>query len=147
MESDIYKYEVMGFANFPFAIVCAIDSYMSNDIYHDNDNVQTSFVKQWWFCTYFSVSPGDPNNKIHGTNMGSTWVLSAPDGPHVGPMNLAIRGVTIWGVKYVVSRDLGAKPMWNFLYGSLSPIDPTSACELNGIVGETTHKWAKISCC
>ena len=24
--------------------------------------------------------------------MGPTWVLSAPDGPHVGPMNLAIRG-------------------------------------------------------
>ena len=27
----------------------------------------------------------------HGANMGPTWVLSAPDGPHVGPMNLAIR--------------------------------------------------------
>ena len=25
--------------------------------------------------------------------MGPTWVLSAPDGPQVGPMNLAIRGV------------------------------------------------------
>ena len=25
--------------------------------------------------------------------MGSTWVLSAPGGPHVGPMNLAMRGV------------------------------------------------------
>ena len=25
-------------------------------------------------------------------NMGPTWVLSAPDGPHVGAMNLAIRG-------------------------------------------------------
>ena len=25
--------------------------------------------------------------------MGPTWVLSAPDGPHVGPMNLAIWGV------------------------------------------------------
>ena len=25
--------------------------------------------------------------------MGPTWVLSAPDGPHVGPMNLAIREV------------------------------------------------------
>ena len=25
--------------------------------------------------------------------MRPTWVLSAPDGPHVGPMNLAIRGV------------------------------------------------------
>ena len=23
--------------------------------------------------------------------MGPTWVLSAPDGPHVSPMNLAIR--------------------------------------------------------
>ena len=27
---------------------------------------------------------------VHGANMGPTWVLSAPDGPHVGPMNLAI---------------------------------------------------------
>ena len=25
-----------------------------------------------------------------GANMGHTWVLSAPDGPHVGPMKLAI---------------------------------------------------------
>ena len=25
--------------------------------------------------------------------MGPTWVLSVPDGPHVGPMDLAIRGV------------------------------------------------------
>ena len=28
--------------------------------------------------------------------MGPTWVLSAPVGPHVGPMNLAIRGVNEW---------------------------------------------------
>ena len=33
-----------------------------------------------------------PDSKVHGANMGPTWVLSAPDGPHVGPMNLAIRG-------------------------------------------------------
>ena len=32
-----------------------------------------------------------PDNKVHGANMGPTWVLSSPDGPHVGPMNLAIR--------------------------------------------------------
>ena len=31
-----------------------------------------------------------PDSKLHGANMGLTWVLSAPDGPHVGPMNLAI---------------------------------------------------------
>ena len=34
---------------------------------------------------------GITDSKVHGANMGPTWVLSAPDGPHVGPMNLAIR--------------------------------------------------------
>ena len=32
-----------------------------------------------------------PDSKVHGANMGPIWVLSAPDGPHGGPMNLAIR--------------------------------------------------------
>ena len=35
--------------------------------------------------------PNNPDSKVHGSDMGSTWVLSAPDGPHVGPMNLAMR--------------------------------------------------------
>ena len=34
-----------------------------------------------------------PDSKVHGANMGPTWVLSAPGGPHVGPINLAIRDV------------------------------------------------------
>ena len=33
------------------------------------------------------------DSKVHGANMGPTWDLSAQDGPHVGPMNLAIRGI------------------------------------------------------
>ena len=36
-----------------------------------------------------------PDSKVHGTNMGPTWVLSAPDGPHVGPMNLVTRDVVL----------------------------------------------------
>ena len=32
-----------------------------------------------------------PDSKVPGANMGPTWVLSAPDVPHVSPMNLAIR--------------------------------------------------------
>ena len=32
--------------------------------------------------------------KAHGAYMGPTWGLLAPDGPHVGPMNLAIRVIT-----------------------------------------------------
>ena len=31
------------------------------------------------------------DSKFHGINMGPTWVLSAPDGNHAGPINLAIR--------------------------------------------------------
>ena len=42
-----------------------------------------------------------PDSKVHGTNMGPTWVLSPPDGPHVGPMNLAIRGYYIRYNRYV----------------------------------------------
>ena len=37
-----------------------------------------------------------PDNKVYGANMGPTWVLSAPDGLHVGPMNLAIRDISDW---------------------------------------------------
>ena len=36
-----------------------------------------------------------PDSKVHGANMGPAWVLSAPDGPHVGPMNLAIRASAV----------------------------------------------------
>ena len=32
-----------------------------------------------------------PDNKFHVVHMGPTWVLSSPGGPHVGPMNLALR--------------------------------------------------------
>ena len=34
-----------------------------------------------------------PDRKVHGANMGPTWVLSARGEPHVGPMNLAVRDV------------------------------------------------------
>ena len=37
-----------------------------------------------------------PDNEVHGANMGPTSVLSAPDVPHVGPMNLAIREDSVY---------------------------------------------------
>ena len=36
-----------------------------------------------------------PDSEVHGANIGTTWVLLAPDGPLVGPMNLAIRDVRV----------------------------------------------------
>ena len=32
-----------------------------------------------------------PDSKVHEANIGPTWALSAPDEPHVGPMNVAIK--------------------------------------------------------
>ena len=60
------------------------------------------FCKWWpWYngialCMYHMPNASKysiPDGKVHGAKMGPTWVLSAPDGPHVGPMNLAIRDV------------------------------------------------------
>ena len=31
-----------------------------------------------------------PDSKVHGAHMGPIWVLSAPNGPHGGPIKLAI---------------------------------------------------------
>ena len=45
------------------------------------------------YLLIFPKSIAHPDSKVHGANMGPPWVLSAPEGPHVGPMNLAIRAV------------------------------------------------------
>ena len=47
----------------------------------------------------------DQDNKVHGANMGPTGVQSAPDGPHVGPMNLAIRGGLRLGYLLTLAYD------------------------------------------
>ena len=64
--------------------------------------------RQLFGCTVLKFAQHDPDSKVHGANMGPTWVLSAPDGPHVGPMNLAIRGIarqdgTVCKITYWVS--------------------------------------------
>ena len=44
-----------------------------------------------------SLNPlhSNPDSKVHGANMGPSWVLSAPDGPHVGPMNIVIKDILV----------------------------------------------------
>ena len=46
------------------------------------------------FTKRYFMSPTDnksQDSKVHGASMGSTWVLSAPGRPQVGPIHLAIR--------------------------------------------------------
>ena len=44
-----------------------------------------------------NLSNNFPDSKAHGTNLGPTWVLSASDGPHVGPMNFPMLGPMLSG--------------------------------------------------
>ena len=52
----------------------------------------SSINTQWTRGIMQSILVGVPDSEVHGVNMGPTWVQSAPDGPHIGPRNLAIRG-------------------------------------------------------
>ena len=40
--------------------------------------------------TGLPVLAQNPDNKIHGANVGPIWGRQDPGGPHVGPMNFAI---------------------------------------------------------
>ena len=64
---------------------------------------QDSTVVKFWVSLHirdfkygFCKPENIPDSKVHGANMGPTWVLSAPDWPHVGLMNLAIRDDSKW---------------------------------------------------
>ena len=60
--------------------------------------------------------PISPDSKVHGANMGPTWVLSSPGGPHVGPMNLAI---------WVINTDWVRHPPVGFRLSESSYSDST----------------------
>ena len=60
-------------------------------IQHTNDKLRTKFkLRSITHPISHTRGRAIPDSKVHGAYMGPTWVLSAPDGPHVGPMNLAI---------------------------------------------------------
>ena len=64
-------------------------------------NVISMVYVPWIWLQFLCIVDGIPDSKVHGVNMGPTWALSAPDGPHVGPMNLAIRDGLVPGVGFV----------------------------------------------
>ena len=77
----------------------------------------------WLYC-FHSI----PDSKVHGVNLGPIWVLSAPDGPHVGPMNLAIRDITPGHGQLIVRES------WTSLRISISS-DTLAHCKVKERVG------------
>ena len=62
-----------------------------------------------------------PDSKVHGATMGPTWVLSAPDGPHVGPMKNVIRD-------RLFMEDKDSFVLYSQRYGSWYPCDARGQC-------------------
>ena len=54
-----------------------------------------SIVNRVQVCLLLGKTDNNPDSKVHVANMGPTWVLSAPGGPHVGHVNLAIWDI-VW---------------------------------------------------
>ena len=42
-----------------------------------------------------AINDAIPDSKIRGANMGLIWGRQGPGGPHVGPMNFAIRDMAL----------------------------------------------------
>ena len=56
----------------------------------------------------FDTVETNPDSKVHGANIVPSWVLSAPDGPHIGFMNLALREAT--------SLHTSERTEWQMMY-------------------------------
>ena len=50
-----------------------------------------------WYLIRFEITNrnGSLDSKVHGANIGPIWGRQDPGGPHVGPMNFAIRVTTV----------------------------------------------------
>ena len=56
--------------------------------YHRTTAIISVFwTYRWWYTREGNLTI--PDNNVHGANLGPTWVLSAQDGPFVGPMDHA----------------------------------------------------------
>ena len=64
----------------------------------------------------------DPDSNVHGANMGPTWVLAALGGPHVGPMNLAVRGASHSSRFLLISSTL--RVLWPIVIVWMTPSRP-----------------------
>ena len=65
------------------------DKIESDRQYWDACNCQKwiNTLKEW------NIFIKAPDSKVHGANMGPIWGRQNPDGPHIGPTNF-----TIWGM-------------------------------------------------
>ena len=74
---------------FPWLLQCH-SQCNNHEGYKDNHAVLYSYISLT-SRVKGSLLHSCPDSKFHGANMGPIWGRQNPGGPHVGPMNLAIR--------------------------------------------------------
>ena len=57
---------------------------------YNKDVLNISFLPTSCPVPIMHILEISPDSQVHGANMGPTWILSAPGGPHVGLINLAM---------------------------------------------------------
>ena len=75
----------------------------------DIDSVPVSYCNAYsqLYKDHTQSLSDSPDSEVHGANMGHTWVLSASDRPHVGPMNIVIRvQMPTWQVQFGFGSEL-----------------------------------------
>ena len=80
-----YEKEILGYIIYPGPISLRTHSIMIT--VYDNITLHFKYEECSVHATDILIFFSDdkciiPDSKIHGANMGPTWVLSAPDGPH-----------------------------------------------------------------
>ena len=125
---------------------CVIKVFMSSDMFLEK-----------------SLKIPYPDSNVHGANMGPTWVLSAPDGPHVGLHELCYQGsfdqsesagimalaflpnlMTWYGLQ--TCHSMAGSDLFNSMVPGRSGGCFTNPCELSKIISQNiqcqkSHLW------
>ena len=92
------------------------------------------------WCVDAILEKNTPDSKVYGANMGPTWVLSAPDGPHVGPMSL-----DIWHHSLLQDRgDLQISTVTHVISIAINhwiPMPSGSVFIVNGVTAILAESW------
>ena len=136
MELSIHKYVEVIIYPWPY-----LDDHLANICQHKRHNIYViryvpnpnptpkliyNIIREWDIknalsSTYWKqnsnavcnlIMESIPDSKVHGANMGPTWGQQASDGPHVGPMNLAIRDVYRSAMQKNISLVKKKKFLW-----------------------------------
>ena len=76
-------------------------------------------------CSFATSHRIAPDSKVYGASMGPTWVLLAPDGPHVGSMNLVIRSPDSITFVHIL---LAARMLWLLVVVYSVPTTVSASC-------------------